>query len=95
MHTSIRSISMLTIIAPLARAGVANISDTIRDGTLGWLGHVNEKTGRCSNDKMQVSGHRKIGRLKLRWSDVIRKDMKEKGVQREEAQDRGTRRMNT
>ena len=35
--------------------------------------------------KMEMSGHRNIGRPKLRWSDDIRKDMKEKGV--EEAQD--------
>ena len=33
---------------------------------------------------MEVSGHRKIGRPKLRW----RKDVKETGVQREDSQDR-------
>ena len=32
---------------------------------------------------MEVSGHRKIGRPKLRWSVVIRKDRrKKKGVER-------------
>ena len=31
-----------------------------------------------------MGGHLKIGRPKLRWSDVIRKDMKEKGVNIEE-----------
>ena len=36
--------------------------------------------------KMEVGGHRKIGRPKLRWSDVIRKDTKEKGVKIEGAQ---------
>ena len=36
---------------------------------------------------MGVGGHRKIGRPKLRWSDVIRKHMKEKGVKIEEVQD--------
>ena len=36
---------------------------------------VNDR--RCSNEKMEVSVHRKIASLKLRWSDVIRKDMKE------------------
>ena len=40
--------------------------------------------------KMEVGEHRKIGRLKLRWRDVIRKDMKEKGVHIEEAQERRT-----
>ena len=33
---------------------------------------------------MEVGGYRKIGRPKLRWSDVIRKDMKEIGVKIEE-----------
>ena len=43
---------------------------------------------KCSYEKMEVSGHQKIGRQKRWWSDVIRKYMKEKGIQREEAQDR-------
>ena len=29
---------------------------------------------------MEVGGHRKIGKSKSRWGDVIRKDMREKGV---------------
>ena len=36
---------------------------------------------------MEVGGHRKIGRPKLRLSDVVRKDTKEKRVKIEEAQD--------
>ena len=32
-------------------------------------------------------GDRKIGKPKLRWSDVIRTDMKEKWVERQETQD--------
>ena len=51
--------------------------------------------GRCSNENMEVSGQRKIGIPKLRWSDVIRKDTKEKGVKREEEQHRRTWRMKT
>ena len=39
---------------------------------------------------MEVSGHQKIGRPKLRWSDVMWKDMKEKQVKIEEALDRRT-----
>ena len=38
--------------------------------------------------KMEVGGHRKIGRPKLRWGDVKRKYMKEKGVKIEGGQDR-------
>ena len=42
-----------------------------------------------------MGGHRKIGRPKLRRSDVIRKDMKEKQVNIEEAQDWRTWRLKT
>ena len=35
--------------------------------------------------KMDVSGHWKIGRPQLEWRDVIPKDTKETGVQREDA----------
>ena len=70
-----------------ARAGVPNISEKIRQGILRWLGHVERKTEEdvvMRTWKTEVGGHRKIGRPKLRWSDVIRKDMKETGVEREE-----------
>ena len=39
---------------------------------------------------MDVGWHRNTGRPKLRWSDVIRKYMKEKQVKIEDAQDRST-----
>ena len=42
-----------------------------------------------------MGGHRKIGRPKLRWSDVVRNDIKEKGVKIEEAEDRRTWRLKT
>ena len=32
--------------------------------------------------RIKVSGQRKIGRRKLRWSDVIQKDLKETGEER-------------
>ena len=44
---------------------------------------------------MEVGGQRKIGRPKLRLCDVIRNDMKEKGVKKEEAPDRRTWRLKT
>ena len=34
---------------------------------------------------MEVSGHIKIGRRKLRWSDLLQKDTKKTGVQTQEA----------
>ena len=44
---------------------------------------------------MKVGGQRKIGRPKLRWIDVIRKDMNEKQVKIEESQDHRTWRLKT
>ena len=63
-----------------------------------WSGHVerkNEEYVVMKTWKMEVGGHRRIGRAKMRWSDVIRIDIKEKQVKREEAQDRRTWRMKT
>ena len=68
------------------RAGVANVSEKIREARLRWLGHEERKTDEdvvMRTCKMEVCGHRKIGRPKLRWSDVIRRHTKEKGVPRE------------
>ena len=70
----------------------------IREARLRWLGQVARKTEKdvvMRTWKMEVDGHQKIGRLKLRWSDVIRKDMKEKQVKIEETQDRRTWRLKT
>ncbi len=53
-------------------AGVANISEKIREVRLRWLGHVARKT---DNENMEVGGDRKIRRPKLRWSEVVRKYM--------------------
>ena len=81
-----------------ARTGVAKISEKIREARLRWLGHVERKTEEdvvMRTWKMGVGEHQKIGRPKLRWSDVIRKDMKEKQVKIEEAQDRRTWRLKT
>ena len=59
-------------------AGVANISEKLREARLRWLGHVDRKTEEdvaMRTWKMDVSGLRKIRRPKLRWSEVVRKYM--------------------
>ena len=69
---------------------MANISEKIREQRLRRLDDVERKTEDdvvMTTCKMAVGGHRKIGRPKLRWSDVIRKDTKDKQVKIEEAQD--------
>ena len=77
---------------------MANITEKIRKTTLRLLVHVERKTEEDLVMKpwnMEVGGHRKIERPKLRWSDDIGKDMKEKQVKIEEAQDRRTWRLKT
>ena len=72
---------------------MANISEKIREPRLRWLGHLERKIEEdvvMRTWKMDVSGQRKRGSLKLRWSDVIRKDMEEKRVTIEEGHDRRT-----
>ena len=49
---------------------------------------------RPSAENVEVGGHQKIGRPKLRWSDVIRKYTNEKRVKKE-AHDRITWRLKT
>ena len=53
-----------------ARAGVANMGETIREARLRWLGHVERKTEEenMSNGSEWAPEDRKS---KLRWSDVI------------------------
>ena len=49
------------------------ISEKLREARLRWLGHVERKTGEDEVMriwKMEVGGHRKIGRPKRRWSDA-------------------------
>ena len=68
-----------------ARTGVANISEKIREAKLRWLGHVERQTEEdvvMGTWTMEVGGHRKIGRPKLRWSDVIRRHEGETGKDR-------------
>ena len=80
-----------------ARSGVANRSKKIRRARLSWLGQVARKTEEDVVMRtwkwMEVCGHRNIGRLKLRESEVIRKDMRDKKI--EKAQDRKTWRLKT
>ena len=62
-----------------ARAGVANISEKIREARLRWFGHVERKT---EEDVVPVMRRwkrvdsRQIGKPKLRWSDVNKKWVK-------------------
>ena len=52
---------------------MVNIIETIREARPRWLGHVERMTKEdiiMITCNMEVGAHRKIGRPKLRWSDV-------------------------
>ena len=71
----IKRIEMIRNEETRARAGVANISEKIREARLRWLGHVERKTEEdvvMITWKTKMNGRRNIRRPKLRWSDVIR-----------------------
>ena len=71
---------------------MANTSEKIREARLKWLGHVERRT----EEDVVMRRFKWVdteGRPKLRWSDVLKKDMKETTVMIEEAQDRRTWRM--
>ena len=73
--------------------GVANISEKVREARLRCGLFVERKTEEdvvMTPWNVEVGGHRNIGRPKMRWSEVIRKLMKEKGVKIGEAHVRRT-----
>ena len=80
------------IRASLARAGVANISEKIREAKLRlfpmWTERLQKRV--MKTWMMEVGGPRQLGKPKLRWSDDKRKYMKDKQVKIEETQDRRT-----
>ena len=62
-----------------------------REARLRWVGHVEKKT----EEDVAMRTWKWVRIPKLRWSDVIKKDAKEKGVKIEEAQYLITCRINT
>ena len=74
------------------KIGVAPIEDKIREARLRCFGHVRRRTmevqvRRCENiDRLECKRSR--GRLKKRWSEVIKHDLKTLGLVEDMAQDR-------
>lgn len=69
--------------------GIENVSDVMTRGRLQWLGHVSRKGDDDGVKKcMEVEGVMSRGRPNTTWSDVVERDMRERGMKREDAQDR-------
>ena len=72
-------------------AGVTCISEKLRDARLRWFGHVWRREDQSPIQrarKVPVRGRRSVGRQRLRWRDIVRKDMERRGVQEHDAGER-------
>ena len=70
---------------------VGEISKKVQESRLKWYGHVLRREDEYVGKRvmaMEVPGKRRRGRPKRRWSDIIRNDLSESELSREDAQDR-------
>ena len=79
-------------VAIRERVGVAPLEDKLRESRLRWFGHVkrrcvNAPVRRCEKINL-LQYKRGRGRPKMSWNEVIRSDMKIKGVTEDMTQDR-------
>ena len=100
MRTEMRMLRWIMGVSRLERctneeirkaAGVVSITEKLREARLRWVGHVvrrEEESWIQKAKKEPVRGRRSRGRQRLRWSDVVKRDMEVKGVQEEDAWDR-------
>ena len=71
--------------------GICNIIEKAREARLRYYGHVmrREEEEPISRAKsMPVIGRRSVGRQRIRWMDVIKRDMVEVGLEEGDARDR-------
>ena len=78
---------------------VGKIAKKVQERMLKWYGHVMRREEHCVGRRamaMKVQGRRKRGRLKRRWMDRVKDDIKEKGLSADDVYDRATwRRMSS
>ncbi|XP_068247664.1 SCAN domain-containing protein 3-like [Palaemon carinicauda] len=71
--------------------GVRELSDKIQESRLRWYGHVMRSDEQYNGRRvmeMEVQGTRRRGRLKRRWMDCIKDDLRSKGLTGDEVWDR-------
>ena len=70
---------------------IDDIAEVMRRNRLRWFGHIERRDELCWIERfetLQVDGDGVKGRPKKRWREVLREDMREKGLCREDAWDR-------
>ena len=71
--------------------GVCKIGEKAREARLRYFGHVKRREDDKPVKKamlMPVTGRRSVGRQRVRWRDVLKRDMNELGCREEDAKDR-------
>ena len=71
--------------------GICSIKEKAREARLRYYGHVVRRDDDEPVKKamrMPVRGRRNVGRQRIRWSDVVNRDMNRVGVRGDEAVDR-------
>ena len=77
--------------------GIDDIGEVMRRNRLRWFGHVERRDELCwikRIETLQVDGNGVKGRLRKRWREVLKEDMRKKGLCREDAWDRSRWRKN-
>ena len=71
--------------------GVCKIGEKAREARLRYFGHMKRREDDEPVKKamlMPVTGRRRVGRQRVRWRDVLKRDMNELGCREEDAMDR-------
>ena len=74
---------------------IDDIAEVMQRNRLRWFGHIERRDELCwikRIETLQVDGDGVKGRLRKRWREVLREDMRKKGLCREDAWDRSRRR---
>ena len=70
---------------------IDDVAEVMRRNRLRWFGHVERRDELCwlkRIETLQVDGDRVKGRPRKRWREVLKEDMRKKGLCREDAWDR-------
>ena len=78
-----------TVIA--SRVGVGDLEEHLMQKRLRWFGHISRRDEEVEIEKvfeLKIEGRRKRGRPVKRWIDMVKEDMKKRGVVQQDAGDR-------